>query len=67
MTVIQVYYPDAGAFGCWEPIIQAELDRLGLTDAERKRVTVICLPESMKSTQVKHKLNNSLDMVKQIS
>ena len=48
MRVIKVYYPNDGAFNCWEPIVKAEMDRLKLTEAERKRTTVICSPESMR-------------------
>jgi len=48
MRVVQIYYPNDGAFNCWEPIVQAELDRLGLQGRERETATIICLPESMK-------------------
>jgi hypothetical protein len=47
MKVIQIYYPNDGAFNCWEPLFEAEMNRLKLTPAERKVVTKIALPESM--------------------
>jgi len=50
MRVIQVY--DATEpWGNWDDAIKAEFDRLNLTDTERKRTTVICSPESMRSRQ----------------
>jgi hypothetical protein len=48
MRVSQVYYKDSGPWGCWDDAVKAELDRLKLTAEERKRVTTICLPESMR-------------------
>jgi hypothetical protein len=48
MRVIKIFYPDGGPFDCWEPIIEAELDRLNLQGMERYKVTVIALPESMR-------------------
>jgi hypothetical protein len=46
MKVIQVYYPDAGAFGCWDVGVEIELSKL--SENERRTATVICLPESMR-------------------
>ncbi len=48
MQVIKIYYPNDGTFDCWEPLVAAEMDRLNLSEAERRVVTKICLPESMR-------------------
>jgi hypothetical protein len=55
MITIQVYYPDAGPWGCWTDAVKAEMDRLKLTAEERMRVTSICLPESMRPRELKEK------------
>ena len=55
MRVVQVYYDATGPWGNWGQAIEQELTRLRLTADERKRVTIICTPESMrKKFTIKH-------------
>ena len=55
MRTIQVYYDPAGPWGNWHDAAEAEMDRLNLTECERKQVQSICLPESMRPKPKKAK------------
>lgn len=46
-TSIQVY-SDCGPWGDWEPVIRAEMARVGIPDHKRETLTVVCCPLSMR-------------------
>jgi len=48
MKTFTVYYNPAIPWGCLNVLIAIELSRLGLTQEQRRNVTIVCLPESMR-------------------
>ena len=48
ISAIVRVYSDCGPWGDWEPAIKAEMERAGIPNSKRDRLTVVCCPESMK-------------------